>query len=413
MVKARFVIPLVALLLTSCNRRSPAPWSFEPHPRPLSGAEKAAETRAPELDVSSSGMLSALAVYDDGGNARLGYAMSHDGGDSFMPLIPVSAPDVSVQTMAEADPTLAIVPTAIYAFWEQSNSAGQNDLMLARSLTYGFSFDKPVRVNDSETAYRGFSSVGAAPNGDVYAVWLDARDESPSSETFAIYLARSGNRGASFEKNRRIALSACPCCRPRVAFGEHGEVYVVWRKVLPGDIRDIVVSTSRDGGETFSPEVRVADDGWKLRGCPHSGPSAVVSGGRLYVAWHTEGRDRRPRIELAWSDDQGAHFHAPITVSSGSLDPNHPTLGASEDGRVLVAFQARVPKAGNSWGPSTILLAETQGDHASVPKALPTDGEAAYPRIAVGTGGRVYLAWTQHSDRGSRAMLLRGRRDDN
>jgi hypothetical protein len=62
--------------------------------------------------------------------------------------------------------------------------------MLGRSLSYGHSFEKPVRVNDDQMAFHGYSSVGAAPNGDVYAVWLDGREEGASSETFAVYIGR-------------------------------------------------------------------------------------------------------------------------------------------------------------------------------------------------------------------------------
>lgn len=407
--KIPWAIPIALLLTTSCNRSSPAPWVYEPQAKAVSGAAS-----AQDLAVDSSGTLGMVVVNEEGGKSRVGYTMSHDGGDSFMRVIPVSESDTSVSAQAESSPTLAKIPKAIYALWEQRGASGRSDLMLGRSLSYGHSFDKPVRVNDDQTAFHGFSSVGAAPNGDVYVVWLDGREETPSSETFAVYLARSRSQGASFERNRRVALSACPCCRPRIAFGPNDEVYVAWRKVFPGDIRDIVVSTSRDGGETFAPEVRVADDGWQLRGCPHSGPSMIQSGGRLYIAWLTEGRERRPRIQLAWSDDHGSHFHAPIPVSADSLDPNHPVLAASEDGRVLLTFQARSKKTDGSWQSSTAFVAEIMGDQISVPVALPNTGTpASYPHIAVGTGGRAYLAWTQRTEQTSSAVLIRGRREQN
>ena len=196
MVKPRisWAISAAALLMISCHTsstpRSASPWSFEPHPRAVFSGEKIAGMRDPKLAISSSGMLSMLAVYDDGGKSRLGYTMSHDGGDSFMPLIPVSESGAAVQSHGENSPTLTTLPTAIYALWEQAGLRGGSDLMLARSLSYGQNFDKPVRVTDNETAFHGFSAVSAAPNGDVYAVWLDGREEGPSSETFAVYLAR-------------------------------------------------------------------------------------------------------------------------------------------------------------------------------------------------------------------------------
>lgn len=190
-------------------------------------------------------------------------------------------------------------------------------------------------------------------------------------------------------------------------------MHVAWRKVFAGEVRDMVVSTSRDGGDTFAPEVRVADDGWQLRGCPDSGPSLIQSGGRLYIAWLTEGRDRRPRIQLCWSDDHGGHFHVPIAVSADSLDANHPVLAASEDGRVLLGFQARSRNSDGSWRPSSVFVTEVNGDHVSTPVALPNaDSSVSYPHLAVGTGGRTYLAWTQRTEQTTRAVLIRGRREE-
>jgi hypothetical protein len=173
-------------------------------------------------------------------------------------------------------------------------------------------------------------------------------------------------------------------------------MYVAWRKLFAGGLRDMVVSTSRDDGDTFAPEVRVADDGWQLRGCPDSGPTLIQSGGRLYISWLTEGREHRPGIQLSWSDDQGSHFHVRIAVSSDGLDPNHPVLTTSEDGQVLLTFQARTKKTGGTWEPPTIFVVEIIGDHVSNPIALSNGvAPASYPDAVAGTGGRVYVIWTQ------------------
>lgn len=403
---------VATLLLPSCKRVPHTAYAFELQPRVVFQPEEISGSRDPKLDVSSSGMLSMLIVYKDRGESRLGFTMSHDGGDHFMTPIPVSPPGSAVQSHGENSPTLIALPTAIYALWEQAGPGGASDLVLARSLSFGQSFDRPVRVTDEETpAFHGFSSVAAAPDGSVYAVWLDGREKDMPPGTFALYVARSEDNGGSFGDNHRVALSACPCCRPRVAVGPTGEVYVAWRKVFDGDVRDMVVSTSKDGGDTFAPEVRVADDGWQLRGCPDSGPALVTSGNRLYIAWLTEGRERRPRIQIAWSDDQAAHFHAAIEASHDSLDANHPVLTASEDGHVLLAYQARGRNADGGWEPLSVFVADVTGDQVSVPQPLANGGATAtYPNAVAGTGGRVYVTWTRHTDQGSAAVLLRGRR---
>lgn len=248
-------VAVAMFVTTSCSRTMSPAWSYEPGSRAI-----LSQASAQALAVDSSGALGMLVVYEDGGKSRVGYRISHDGADTFMHVVSVSEPGAAVNAQAESSPTLAKAPTAIYALWEQKSASGTSDLMLARSLSYGHSFEKPVRVNDDSTAFHGYSAVGTAPNGDVYVVWLDGREEGPSSETFAVYIARSTDRGASFEANHRIGTSACPCCRPRIVFGPNGEVYVAWRKDFPGDIRDMVVSTSHDGGKTFASEVRVAED---------------------------------------------------------------------------------------------------------------------------------------------------------
>lgn len=400
----------VCLMLTaiSCQRTGPVSSSFEDSARPV--LEKhATGSRDPKLSITASGMLSMLTVYREGGTARLGLTMSHDSGDHFMPIIPISQTGAEVSSHGENSPSLAASPTVFYALWEQQSKLS-TDLMVARSFDYGHSFLPPVRVTDRDSAsFHGFSSLGVAPNEDVYVAWLDGREKDTPPGTFSLYIARSKDKGASFEKNRRIALSACPCCRPRIAFGPKGEVYVAWRKDFPGDIRDMVVSVSRDGGKTFEPESHVAEDGWVLRGCPDSGPALTVVGNRLYIAWLTEGHEHRPRIQVSWSDD-GKVFHSPVIASGDTLDPNHPALIASENGTVWLAFQGRKHGNSSNWTPSAVFVAKMNGEQVSSPEQLPNNGETAmYPSLVAGTAGRLFVAWTRNTDNGNDVLLVRGR----
>ena len=86
-------------------------------------------------------------------------------------------------------------------------------------------------------------------------------------------------------------------------------VYVAWRKIFDGNMRETVVSRSMDGGMTFSSPVVVGNDRWVYQACPHRPASLGVDRqGRLYVVWYTEGADETPAIYLAYSDDQGKTF---------------------------------------------------------------------------------------------------------
>lgn len=405
------VAVLISGLVTGCSRHS-ATYEFETQPRAPLAAVGLNSTRSPQIAVSPAGMISLLALYQDGETQRLGFTMSHDGGDHFMPVRAVSEEGASISAHGENNPMMAVASRAVYALWEQSHPDRTRDLVVARSLDAGQSFEKPVRVNDNQIpSFHGFASVAAGMNGNVYVVWLDGRETPESPGTFDVYLARSTDRGATFGQNVRVAGSACPCCRPFVALGKDGQVFVAWRKVFTGSIRDMVVSASQDGGQTFAQETRVSKDGWEIHGCPESGASLMVMKQRLYIAWMTGGTEGRPQLRVAWSDDGGAHFHSPLDASKQVRDPNHPFLAQSENGRLLMGFQGRPSaKDDRQWSKTTAFVEEIRGDQLGEPVALSNDGRtASYPAIALGPDGNVFVVWTASGEKENSAVMERGR----
>jgi hypothetical protein len=344
---------------------------------------------------------------------RLALRISHDSGDSFGPPVWVSSAGASISAHGENSPVLVLTPTEIYVLWEQRREDGFTDILLARSLNFGRSFEPPVCVvRKVRPSFHGFANLGVAPNGDVYIAWLDARDTPERPGTFSVYLARSEDRGASFGENIRVAGSACPCCRVALAFGSHGQVHIAWRKVLEGNVRDIVVSTSPDRGNSFGPPVRVAADNWRIDGCPHSGPAIASKNDRLYLAWMTEARGSST-VQVSWSDDAGKSFAPPQAVSKGILDANHPAFSLSHDGLLLLIFEGR-PADERHWPAARPYVVEIAGaGELSAPVEVPAgERSASYPVIAAGTAGRIYTAWTEQGHPGNRVLLCRGRLSD-
>jgi hypothetical protein len=408
------ILPVSAVALTTaCKGNRAVTYQFESQGRNVLAECGLAPAKDPKLALSASGALHILAVHGNEDHAQLGMAISHDGGDTMAPPVPISEMGGHVSSHGENSPSLVVRPTEYYALWEQMTDSGETDLMFARSLTFGHNFEKPIRVTDKvQPSFNGFSALGVAPNGDVYAVWLDGRDKAEPPGTFAAYLARSGDRGATFGKDVRVSPGVCPCCRPAVAFGSQREVYVAWRHVFPGDIRDMVVSTSKDGGETFSPPVRVAVDNWKVAGCPHTGPAMAQRGKRLYLAWYTEGSDGKAGIKVSWSDDGALSFSPAVMASGETLDANHPALSVSPDGKLLLVFQARDRVQKDGWKRLEAYLVEiSEAGKMSPPLSVPGSQKAvSYPTLAAGSVGRVYIAWTEPGEKGSHIILSRGRR---
>ena len=391
-------------------------YRFEPNSRAILEPLQIESSRHPRVALRAAGKLFLLGVYTEDKISRLGLFSSSSGGDSLTPPTPLSAPGASVSSHGENSPSLVLGHVReMYVLWEQDTEGGKTDLMFTRSLDLGYRFDPPFQVTDKKVPSRnGFASLSVAPNGDLYAAWLDDRDglDDPDPNT-SVYLAKSTDHGASFGRNILVAPKVCDCCRPPVAFGNGGEVFVSWRNIFPGSIRDMVVATSRDGGETFDPPVRVAEDNWKIEGCPHSGPSLLQVGDRLYIAWFTGGGDSEPGIRLSWSDDGGASFAPAVYVSSGIVYANHPVLSQAFDGRVLLVFEGRAVGQEDEWGPVTAYVSEISDEgEVGEPTAVPGNGASiSYPALAGDNHKGVFVAWTEPNGQGgSQIVMARGRR---
>jgi hypothetical protein len=221
-VRTSFFYSLVSLFVVGtffagCGTRQNQ-FVFETQPRLALPAGNFASTRSPRISVSPAGGVSLLAIYSEAGVQRVGFTMSHDGGDHFMPLRPISDEGVSISAHGENNPVMITTGRAVYALWEQSAADAARAIVLARSLNEGMTFEKPVRVNDNASpSFHGFASMAADSKGNAYVVWLDGREAPESPGTFDVYIAHSSDRGATFSPNIRVARSACPCCRPALA----------------------------------------------------------------------------------------------------------------------------------------------------------------------------------------------------
>jgi hypothetical protein len=201
-----------------------------------------------------------------------------------------------------------------------------SNLRLARSLDGGRSFGPTVTENSDPgmPSSHTFHNLTVASDGTTHVSCLDGRErdraraelarqspaappaggnthaahahgghgahaahaaeaELPGSE---LWVAVSRDGGESFQEVAVVDRGVCPCCRTGLATALDGSVYVVWRKIFAGDVRDIAIARSTDGGATFSEPVPVHRDGWVFPCCPHAGPTigrdrSASDGGRV------------------------------------------------------------------------------------------------------------------------------------
>ncbi len=271
-------------------------------------------------------------------------ARSDDGGRSFGLPVVANASEDRVGSGPVSPTQVAVGPKGqVYVLYShhdpEFNPAGwewgRSVLHLVRSED-GKRFSAPVEIG-AESVEGVQTSVGmlnlfAAPNGDLYASFLDLREylayriangkEPPKDQDppHQLRVARSTDGGRSFGRSTLVSKPTCGCCGTKVAQGTDGPLYATTRgqsKELKGSydaVRDHFVAVSRDGGTSWSEPVKFHDDRFKISGCPDITPGlAVDSKGRLHAAWYT-GTERHPGVFYARSDDEGKSFSKAIAL---------------------------------------------------------------------------------------------------
>jgi hypothetical protein len=292
-------------------------------PSPLSGENRHAVDIAiagranANASIASSGSLVgvAWAARTNDGVTDIYSAISRDGGRTFGAPARVNEVPGEASVSGEQPPRIVLsgrgsTTPAVVVLWTAKSASGTR-LVSARSNDGGKSFGAAASVPGSDASgNRGWESAAVTSQGDVVAVWLDhrevpgrtpgtatagahqhgaARQRSPAegvarAQLSQIFFARLNDTASA----RAIAPGVCYCCKTSVATGAEGTVVAAWRHVYAGNIRDIALTNSSDGGRTFSPPVHVSDDNWVLDGCPENGPAvAVGQKNSIHVVWPT------------------------------------------------------------------------------------------------------------------------------
>jgi hypothetical protein len=189
-----------------------------------------------------------------------------------------------------------------------------------------------------------------------------------------------------------VASHVCFCCKTAVATSGT-RVYVAWRHIYPGSIRDIAVARSSDNGQTFGEPARLSEDDWKIAGCPDDGPAMAADGhGGIHLAWPTfvPGETPRKGIFYASLTDAGT-FTPRLRLDAGTADPAHPQLASDVHGTSAVVWDER---AENS---RRIVLRRVTNGTPVAPLTFEGQG-VSYPAIAAGDGYWVTVWSVQHPD---------------
>ena len=292
-------------------------------------------------------------------------AVSRDAGQTFSSPTLVNAIAGEARLGGEFPPRVALTARAgskdpeVAVLWTARGTS--TEIKTARSRDGGRTFDAPVTLQANGAAgTRGWPALTLDQHGTAHSIWLDHRGMAAASthgagdhpghraavpqegvaaaQKSGLYYAAAGEASTA---EHELTKGVCYCCKTALAAGADGTLYAAWRHVYAGNLRDMALTVSRDGGRTFSEPVRVSEDRWAINGCPDDGPAmAVDKTGVAHLVWPTviDGPQPEGGIFYATTRD-GTQFTSRVRIPTlGSPKPSHPQIAVDGAGRVVVAW---------------------------------------------------------------------------
>lgn len=281
--------------------------------------------------------------------------------------------NLSKNTGLSFAPSVAVGSTGqAYVAW-YDNSAGGNEILMARSSDKGKTFASAMNVSNN-TGLSTFPSVAVDINGIVHVAWQDT--QYGKSE---ILYSRSTDGGASYSAPVNISNDNSTSTNAKLATDSNGRVFLAWV-----DSTQISVARSTNGGASFTKAYSYSPVG----ASPFNPVLAVGSDGTLHMAWSEDGGTTRA-IRYASSTNQGSQFTSPVTVASGA-NISRPAMAIGGSSYVYIAY------IDDSVAPAEInfVRSTNRGSSFATPVNLTNNtGTSLNPSLAVDSSGTVYLAW--------------------
>jgi hypothetical protein len=335
-----------------------------------------------------------------------------EGSDWSRPVTVVQGDDLFVNY---ADfPTVAALPDGTLAInWLRTNgdSYFAYDTYLSLSHDDGATWSEGIVPHrDGTVQQHGFVSIVPMPDrpGGIVAMWLDGRNHDST-----------GSQGAAEAEGDAMQLRAttvdpdgvlsdeillddrtCSCCQTSAVTLDDGTILLAYRDRTRDEIRDISLLRRVEG--VWSEPIPVSRDGWQIAGCPINGPAIDAAGSRVSLVWFTAANDT-PAVRLAFSDDRGASFGAPIGIDLGAPFGGVDVVQLS-DGSALVSWVERT-----AAGEAVLVCRATPTDGCSAPVALTvvrTGRTIGFPRMTA-SGADVWIAWNETSRAAGGEMIVR------
>lgn len=252
----------------------------------------------------------------------------------------------------------AVVVTAIAG---EKGGGKDGDLFAWTSVDQGKTWTKSVKPINSVagSAREGMHGMAGGASGALVCVWLDLRNAKPGKPGTEVWCATSSDSGKSWSQDRVVYRNpggtVCECCHPSVAIDDKGVITVMFRNASAG-ARDMYVTSSKDGGRTFSAAGKLGTGSWNLNACPMDGGALATQTGNITTLWRRDktiyaavpGKPEKPiakgtqpvaaattdGLYFIWMDGSGLMLQAPGQAPTVlSRAGSYPTIASASDGK--------------------------------------------------------------------------------
>jgi hypothetical protein len=295
-------------------------------------------------------------------------------------------------------PSLVVLPGgAMVAHWLQKSGEDTYayDVRISRSGDGGNTWTSGITPHrDGTQTEHGFVSMLPWSGNDVVVVWLDGRKFAPGEDGLeaakemtlrAAVMNDKGELSDEIELDGRV----CDCCQTTGTRTRTGALFA-YRDRSPDEIRDI--SVVRYTQKRWDTPFTLYNDGWKIPGCPVNGPAAASIDSVVAVAWFTVASDVG-RVKVAFSNDDGESFGAPMRVDDGNPMGRVDVL-LLDDATALVSWleavgeaaqiRVRLVNIAGSRGDSHTLTTTSQKRASGFPVMSKNDNEIVFAWTEIG-----------------------------
>lgn len=282
----------------------------------------------------------------------------------------------------------AIVATFETSVPSPKSRFGLGDIQYVMSFDKGKTWTKheSIQPDSSRIGSRSFGNIIRLDDGEAGIAWLDDNGGNAMGGRPVKFAKTNGKNG--FGKAVLLESQACQCCRTALSSDGKGNVNVVFRDLLSGDVRDISVCSSTDNGATFKKSVPFSNDHWVVNGCPHNGPSVVSSDDKTYVTWYTGSQQNG--VYYAALDKQNN------MLMKRQLDPNgrFVQLCLMPNGSRIAAYNSTYSEKDSVY--SKIVVTRMEDDDFYEQEITLPMAHASYPVLQPSGDQHFIVAWSDN-----------------